>query len=125
MLAVLAIVLTGCSSARPIVRPEQPASLDPTLPMVEWLEANPGDPPRPLVSITVQGCLDVEGLRVSCLRDLADVRDLAGIDSQVAAGQLAHERARAERYASQRWWCLGGGAAAGIVGTVLLMVLAR
>ena len=127
-LASLVLLLAGCPP-RPEVRPvEQPASMTPWLATVEWYEAHTGPedcPPDALVSDLVQGSIGLEEARLSCLLDLARARELAGVDGQVAAGQLAHERARAESYRGQRWWFLAGGTAAGILVTILLVGLAR
>jgi hypothetical protein len=124
---LFALLLTGCSSAQ-VVRPvDQPASMTPWIPLVEWYEAHQGPedcPPDKLVSDVVQGAIGIEEARLSCLLDLARARELAGVDASVSAGHLGQARARVETLEGQRWWFLGGGVAAGVVGT-LLLVLAR
>ena len=51
---------------------------------------------------------------------IMEIRTIAAVDLEVAAGQVQKAQAERDRYKAQRWYFLGGGVAAGVVMAILV-----
>ena len=120
--------LCGCAGVSSAASPLPSADIPrPWLPLLESCRVADGEAccPATDISSALSGCASIRGDALRCRERLLECSATGEIDKQVAESELRNAQARASTLSKQRWYFGAGGAAVGVVGTLILILLVR